>query len=343
MKQSANSAMLLCASMVISASLCLGQGLSPASAPTPNNTTAVVNGRTITQDEVDDAVMSQLFALQQQIYVIRKTALENLIARALLDEEAGKRGISVEELRQQLTAGKVEVSSAQVEQVYLENASVFAGMSPDEARLRLRLDLESQARMQNYREALSRLKEASQIRWLMKEPRLPLVSDLNAPSIGPAGAPVTIVEFSDFQCPFCRNAQSVIKAVLKNYQSKVRLVFKHRPLEIHSQAFMSAQAAFCAGEQSAFWQYHDALFLSDDLSSEALSKLAANTHLDPTKFGNCLKSESSRTAVQKDLDEAKKFGIDSTPTFVVNGKLYRGALSLEDFKAAVDQELESRR
>lgn len=341
MKHSANSAMLICASMVISASLCLGQSLSPASAPTPNNSAAVVNGKTITQDEVDDAVMSQLFALQQQIYVIRKTALENLIARALLDEEAGKRGISVEELRQQLTAGKVEVSSAQVEQVYLENASVFAGMSPDEARLRLRLDLESQARMQNYREGLSRLKKAAQIRWFIEEPRLRSVNYLNAPSIGPREALVTIAEFSDFQCPFCRNSQSVIREVLKNYKSDVRLVFKHRPLESHSQAFTSAQAAFCAGEQGAFWQYHDALFVSEDLSAETLNKLASTVHLNLTKFENCLKSELSRAAVQKDLDEAKRFAIDSTPTFVINGRLFRGALSLEDFKAAIDQELKS--
>jgi predicted DsbA family dithiol-disulfide isomerase len=287
--------------------------------------------------------MSSLFPLQQQIYAIRKAALENLVTRALLDQEASKKRVSVEELKQQFMAGKVEVSAAQVEQVYSANSSAFAAMSPDEVKLRLRLDLESQVRLQNYREALSRLREAAHIRWLMKEPRLPVSVDLNAPALGPPDAVITIVEFSDFQCPFCRNTQPVISQILQHYKSDVRLIFKHLPLEIHSQAFVSAQAAFCAGEQGDFWKYHDALFLSEDLSAETLNKLAMKFQLDPNKFADCLKSESSRAAVQKNLDEAKRLGIDSTPTFVINGKLFRGALSFEDFKAAVDQELKSSR
>ncbi len=340
MKHSAKAGLLSCA-MTISASLCLGQAPSPVTSA--DATAAVVNGRTITQAEVDETIMSSLLALQQKIYAIRKAALENLITHALLDEEAKKRRISVEELKQHLSAGKVEVSPAQVEQVYSENSSAFAAMSPDEVRLRLRFDLETQARMQNYREALSRLREASQVRWLIKEPRLPAIDYLKAPAIGSADAPVTVVEFSDFQCPFCRNAQSVISELLKHYKSKVRLVFKHLPLEIHSEAFRSAQGAFCAGEQGAFWEYHDALFLSEALTAETLNKLALKINLDPIKFADCLKSDSSRAAVQKNLDEARRLGIDSTPTFVINGKLFRGALSFEDFKAAVDQELKSPR
>lgn len=341
MKPPATSPILFFASLMISAGLCLGQSIPVAPSPTTNPIAAVVNGRNITQAEVDNAIFAKLFALEQQIYVIRKAALENLISRALLDEEARKGGISVEELKQQLIAGKVAVSSSQVDELYSENASVFGAMSPDEARLRLRLDLESQAHMKIYREALAKLKEASQIRWLLEEPRLPPVSDLGAPSLGPRDALVTIVEFSDFQCPFCRSSQSVIKEVLQNYKAEVRLVFKHLPLESHSQAFSSAQAAFCAGEQGAFWQYHEALFTSEDLSPEALDKLATNIHLDLSKFGQCLKSELARATIQNDLDEAKRFAIDSTPTFVINGKLFRGALSFADFKAAIDQELKS--
>jgi predicted DsbA family dithiol-disulfide isomerase len=342
MKQPTTAALQVCIGILISLGLCLRQNLTVAHAQARDNLAAVVNGRNITQAEVDNAVFSQLFSLQQQIYAIRKAALENLISRALLDEEATKRGISVEELKKQLTAGRVEIPASQVDELYSENASVFGAMSPDEARLRLRLDLESQARMRNYREALSRLKEASQIRWLMEEPRLPPVSDLNAPSIGPRKAIVTLIEFSDFQCPFCRSSQSAIKEVLKSYKSDVRLVFKHRPLESHAQAFTSAQAAFCAGRQGAFWQYHDLLFMSEDLSPETLNKLAASIHLNLSEFGNCMKSDPARAAVQNDVDEAKRLGIDSTPTFVINGNLFRGALSFEDFKAAIEQELKRR-
>ena len=343
MKQSAALAVRVSLCIMVLATFCLGQSKTVTSDQTTPGVAAVVNDHNITQAEVDSTAFSQLFALQQQIYAIRKAALENLISRALLDEESKRRRISVEELKQQLMAGKVEISSSQVDQLYSENASAFASMSPDEARLRLRLDLESQARMQNYREALSRLRAASQISWLMEEPRLPPISEVNVPTLGSQKALVTIVEFSDFQCPFCRNSQDAIKEVLKNYKSEVRLVFKHLPLDIHAQAFPAARAAFCAGEQGAFWPYHDALFLSEDLSSEALNTLATNIHLDLTKFGKCVESEPSRAAVQMDLEEARKFGINSTPTFVINGKLFRGALSYEELKTAVDEELKSHR
>jgi predicted DsbA family dithiol-disulfide isomerase len=313
-----------------------------AQAPAPDVPAAVVNGRTITQAEVDEAVFAQVFALQQQIYAIRKVALENLVSQILLNEEARRRGLSSEELKRQLVSGTVVVSAKQVDEVYAENAAAFAAMSPDEARLRLRLDLESQEHMRSYRETLAALKKAAQISWLMEEPRVPPIGELNAPALGPPDAKVTIVEFSDFQCPFCRNSQAALKELLEHYPAHVRLVFKHRPLDIHAEAFSSAQAAFCAGQQGNFWPYHDELFRAADLSPENLAKLALNLHLDPVQFRTCLNSEPARAAIQNDVDEAKRLGIDSTPTFLINGKLFRGALSFADFKAAIEPELKAR-
>jgi protein-disulfide isomerase len=131
----------------------------------------------------------------------------------------------------------------------------------------------------------------------------------------------------------------VLQELTKKYGKQVRLVFKHRPLEIHSQAFLASQAAFCAAEQGKFWPYHDALFTSDELTPANFNTLAANLHLDEKKFSTCLASDESRLAIQKDLDEARHFGINSTPTFVINGKLFRGAPELDQFAAAIDAEL----
>jgi protein-disulfide isomerase len=231
------------------------------------------------------------------------------------------------------------VSQTQVEEAYSENKSAFGAMSPDEAKERLQLDLESQARMQNYLEAVSKFKQAAKIELLLQEPRLAGVVEDNSPSIGSKQALITIIEFSDFQCPFCRNSQEPIRHVLQTYTDKVRLIFRHRPLETHSEAFLSAQAAFCAGEQGVFWEYHDALFASETLSSQILNKLASNLGLDISRFGNCLKSDRSRIAVLNDLNEAVRLGINSTPTFVINGRLFRGALSFEVFKDVIEQEL----
>ena len=312
-------------------------------AQTKDTVVAIVNKRNITQAELDESIFSQLFALEEQIHALRKVALENLISRKLLENEAARRGLSVNELKRQLTAGVVDVPPARVDEVYLENAAAFGNMSADEAKERLRLDLESQARMQKYRTALAKLKEAAQIELFLEEPRLRAINTQRAPSIGSEKARVTIIEFSDFQCPFCRNSQTALREILKSYKNDVKLIFKHRPLEIHSLAFLAAQAAFCAGEQTAFWPYHDALFVTEDLSADFFRKLAAELNLDRARFNLCLTSTASQQAVQADASEAQRLGINSTPTFVINGKVVRGVLTVDEFKAAVEKELQSDR
>lgn len=325
--------------------LALGIGVEaarPALAQDDSQVLAVVNGKGITTNEIDSAIVSQLLPLQQQIYALRKAALENLIIRAVLENEAEKRGVSVEELRKRLSAGSVEVSSAQVEQVYLEHAATFASMSPDEVKERLRLDLESQARMKNYRAALAKLRQAASVEIRLEEPKLPRnADDEAAPFLGPKDSPVTITEYSDFQCPYCRTAQETIKQIMQKYQGQVKLVFKHLPSGTHSQAKRPAQAAFCAGRQGFFWQYHDALFEAEDLIPETLRAIASRLKLSLTAFDTCLDSETARAAVLADVREAKRLGISGTPTFVVNGGLVRGAVSFDEFKAVIERELKS--
>lgn len=322
--------------------MCFGETSTVVHAQTGENIVAVVKGRRITQKEVDDSVVSQIFPLQQQIHALRKIALENFILRTILEDEAGKKGISAAELRKQLTAGKVEVPVSQAEQIYLENATTFAAMSPDEAKERIRLDLETQARMRNYREALLKLKEIAGVQLFLEEPRLPsaVVGD-TAPSTGAPKALITIAEFSDFECAYCKQAHRTLKQVLKHYATDVRLVFKHLPLGIHPQAFASARAAFCAGEQGFFWEYHDALFATETLSPESFRQIAMRLRLNLDKFKTCFDSESSTAAVLKDVQEARRMGITGTPAFIINGKLFRGALSFEEFKRIIEREMNS--
>src|SRR5215217_328507 len=130
-----------------------------AFAQTPETVLATVNNIEVTQKQVDDSVAAQIYPLQQQLYAIRKAALENLITTKILESEAVSRRIAIEDLRKQLTLGEVNVTRVQVEEAYKQNASFFATMSPDEARERLRLDLENQARMKNYRTGLDALRK----------------------------------------------------------------------------------------------------------------------------------------------------------------------------------------
>lgn len=313
---------------------------APALGQTPETVVARVNDKEIAQKEVDDSIAAQLYPLQQQLYAIRKAALENLVTRKILESEAAGRGISVEELRKQLTQGEIKVTGAQVEEAYKQNASFFASMSPDEARERLRLDLENQARMKNYRAGLEALRK----KWTISIDLSPpvFVTELDdgiSPAKGSGNPRVTIVEFSDFECPFCNQVQGTLKQIIESYARDVRLVFKHLPLEGHRNSFPAARAAYCAAEQDRFWQFHDALFSVRDLSPPALEKIATDLGLAPAKFQACLNSEQSRAAVVKDLEAAKLLRIDSTPSFIVNGKLIKGALSFADFQKIIEQEL----
>jgi protein-disulfide isomerase len=235
------------------------------------------------------------------------------------------------------------VQQSDIEQSYAENRSAFGAMSEDEAKERIRLDLESHARMQNYRAALSKLEQSSHIELNLEEPALPLVNvvEENAPALGGKEAAVTIIEFSDFQCTFCKQSQSTMQKVLQAYGNNVRLVFKHLPLEMHPDALPSARAAFCAGEPNFFWQYHDALFTSANLSLEALNKIATELGLDLPRFKTCFESDLSRTAVLRDVQEARRLGIAATPTFIVNGTLMRGAHNFDDFKGIIELKLKN--
>lgn len=309
----------------------------------PETVLASVNGTEITLKQVDDSVAAKIYPLQQQLYAIRKATLENLVTSKLLENEAAARKISIDELRRQLTAGEINVTRAQVEDAYTQNASFFASMSPDEARERLRLDLENQARMKHYRAGLELLRKKWDVKLSFPPP--PFVTELDdgvSPVKGAAKPLVTIVEFSDFECPYCSEVQTALKQVMENYGKDVRMVFKHLPLEGHRNSLPAARAAYCAAEQDRFWQFHDALFASRNLSRALFEEIATELGLGMEKFRACLNSEHSRSAVVKDIETARLFRIDSTPSFIVNGKLIKGALSFADFQKIIERELGQR-
>lgn len=160
------------------------------------------------------------------------------------------------------------------------------------------------------------------------------------PSIGPEDAPVTIVEFSDYQCPFCARAEPTIEQVLKEYEGKVRLVYRDFPLSFHQNAQKAAEATECADEQGKFWEYHDKLFENQDaLDVNNLKQYAKDLGLDSSKFDNCLDSGKYTEEVQKDLADGQSLGVSGTPAFFINGRLVSGAQPFSAFKQVIDGEL----
>jgi protein-disulfide isomerase len=170
------------------------------------------------------------------------------------------------------------------------------------------------------------------------------VSTDDDPSIGPEDAPVTIIEFSDYQCPYCQVwYQQVYEQLLASYPNQIRFVYRDLPLPGHSEAIPAAEAANCAGEQGAYWKYHDALFSGQyGLDRAAYEQYAADLGLDTKTFTACLDSHRYQDEVQADAREAARVGINSTPTFVVNGRVLIGALPFANFQAVIDEELAAR-
>jgi protein-disulfide isomerase len=170
------------------------------------------------------------------------------------------------------------------------------------------------------------------------------ISTQGAPVRGPAAAPVTLVEFSDFQCPFCKQSQATLKQLLAQYAGKVKLVYRDFPLDqLHPQARDAAEAARCANDQGKFWEYHDLLFAqSPEAGSGSLRRYAAQAGLDPVTFDRCLSSGIHREAVQRDVEEGTRLGITGTPAFFINGRPVLGAQQIEAFTRVIEEELAPR-
>jgi protein-disulfide isomerase len=166
------------------------------------------------------------------------------------------------------------------------------------------------------------------------------VPTAGAPETGPNDAPITLVEFSDFQCPYCSVATPQLQLVLKTYPTQVRLFFKHFPLDMHSQAALAADAAVAAQKQGKFWPMHDALFAShNDLSRATILALASAVGLDMKRFEADLDSPEIRKAVAHDLEDGSNVGVMSTPTLFIDGQHYNGEIKLTTLKPILDAEL----
>lgn len=161
-----------------------------------------------------------------------------------------------------------------------------------------------------------------------------------SPVMGPADARITLVEFSDFQCPYCSLAVVKLNAVLQAYPKQVKLIFKQFPLDTHSQAAQAAAAAIAAHQQGKFWPMHDALFAGRrDLSRPSILAIAGKTGLDMKRFTADLDSVETKKAVAKDVEDGDKAGVEGTPSVYINGQKYNGSLELEAIRKVIDEEL----
>jgi len=266
--------------------------------------------------------------------------LDAVIGQKVLEKAAGARKLSTEDFLQQEVDSKIPEPSAQeVEGFYWGQRQRFT-QPLDQVRDQVVQALKA-AKIQDVRQVfLRKLRDQSSVRILLEPPRL-AVRLGNASRKGSPTAPVTIVEFSDFQCPYCKRSQIVLKELATSYGDKVSFVFKDLPLPgLHPEAENAAMAARCAGEQGKYWEYHEALFAAPQLQPETYGEVAHSVGIDTAKLKACLDSRRFEAEVQADVAEASSLGIQSTPTFLVNGVLLPGAQPVEAFKKLIDAELD---
>ena len=307
----------------------------PELAESGNRTVASIGTRSITLHEVEQTVAIPLYQADQQRNQLLHQALQQLIDEELLKTEASRKGVTVSQL---LAEASQSESIARLANLPAPVKHLSPGKARSSASLEGPRDPQEQARLRQA--LLVSLRRQTNIHIDLPAPEPPIlsVSADDDPSAGPANAPVTIVEFSDFQCPYCKLSVPTIKEILAKYPDKVRVVYRDYPGPNHPHAQQAAEAAQCAGDQGKFWEYHDSLF---DHQTQGtgwnFTELAKEIELNQDAFVTCLNTGRYREEVEKDLRDGFTLGVSSTPTFFINGRPLVGTQPFAEFQAVIDR------
>ena len=327
--------------------LCFGQAsvsvsVAPKGTPPPPKSAqplATVDGQAITEEDLLPQVEGPLRPLRDQEYQIKKKALDTLITQRIVEMEAKKKGVSADKLYEQEVDAKIaeptDVELKAIYEVQREPNRPFEEVKPQLAQTLKR------ARIQQARQEYSaHLREQAKVSVMLNPPRVEVAVD-PARVRGNPKAKVMIVEFSDFQCPYCGQVEGTLKSVLAKHEGTVALAFRDMPLSaIHPFAYGAAEAARCAGEQGKFWEYHDLLFGDQaGLDHNGLIAKAAKLQLDAKQFDACISSEKYKTSIQQDNQEGVRAGISGTPGFFINGVFLNGAQPESAFEKAIQDQL----
>ncbi len=305
-----------------------------------NSVVAKIGETEITRKEIEEKASSALAGLRQQEYEIMQSALDQAITERLLDAAAAKEGLS----RDAFVEREVEKAIAaptpeEIESFFEQNRGRLGGRTIEQVRDQIARYLLGQRQQERFDAVVRDLRKQNDVVVLLDPPRTEVSAD-DDPAMGGENAPVEIISFSDYQCPYCSRAEEVVKRVMSEYGDDVRVVFRDFPLDFHEDAVKAAEAAGCAAEQGKFSAMHDALFANQRaLGQDSLIKYAEEIGLEMDPFRECLTSGRREAEVMADLAAGKAVGVTGTPAFFVNGRLLSGAQPYEAFAAVIDDEL----
>ncbi len=306
---------------------------------------ATLGESTIRQAELDQWIMEEYLRSlaeqqnQSQAYEVRSNSLNDMIDQRLLDAEAAETGLSVPELLAKEQGEADPITDEEVSQFYTENSRRMGNATLEQVGEQIRKFLTT-TRDIDFRDAYLRMLRAeNEVRILLTRPRIDVAA--TGITIGPDDAIITIIEFTDYQCPFCERAEPAMQRVTATYPDKVRWVYRHYPLtSMHPQASDAAKAAICADRQGKFIGVHRSLFKNKhNLSVQRLKEIAGEQGLDVAAFSTCIASSDVVAQVKRDMREGELAGVSGTPAFFLNGIPFSGAKPFEEFDKLIQEEL----
>ena len=304
---------------------------------------AQVGDMKVTNEELVDGIESELFEAESKVFEIKFNRLKTILLQRYMDKDPRKKNMSNDEFLEKHISSSVNVSDKEVD-AFIKDQNIPAEHINPQVREKIKNYLGMERKKEAVDKWLAEQTKKDPVEVFLETPRRPSfpIEVGSAPSAGGKDAKVTIVEFSDFQCPYCAKGADLLKEIKKKYGNKVRVAFKNFPLPFHNHAEKAAVAGLCANEQSteAFWKLHDSMFAHQDSLDEAgLKKLAKDVGLKADVFEKCLAENRHLDRVKADMEEGRKIKVKSTPTFFVNGQLINGAQPMEVFAELIDEEL----
>ncbi len=337
MKMKYTSSFVGCALMTLAVVACAQQ----AAPPTAGDDVVVrIGDEVITSAEVESMVGPSLVKLRQEIYNTTVGELNAQIFERLVTEKATAEGLTREEYLAKNVDGKMtEPDEGEIVKVM---SMYRARLAQDDAQAREQVvqALQQQQQAKLIEALRDELFAEAGVVILLQPPRAVVAIPEGTPSRGPVSAPIVLVEYTDYQCPYCSRAQPTIDAVMERYDGQVRHVFKNLPLPMHQQAQLAGEAALCAQDQGKFWEFHDWLFENQrTMNRESMITEAGELGMNADLFTACISDGTYQAKVDADMKEARGFGITGTPGFMINGRVLTGAQPLEAFEAIIDEEL----
>ena len=324
---------------------------SPAIADdvSPDAVVATWEGGQITYGELHQKIQAQLIQMESEYltnrYAAESSALEQFMIEQLLEAEATKRGMDGIEalLKVEVEAKITEPTEEEIEQFYTVMQRQLRGAPLESVRDQVVGELVRRKQAEVAQAYITQLKDAAGGSISLPFPDLPRVevSADDDPFLGAEDAPVTIIQFAEYQCPYCGKAGEVVDEVLKNYEGKVKMVYRDFPLSFHSRAVPAAVAANCAGEQDKYWEMHRLLMSNQRALEESdLVSHATALSLDMEKWNTCRADPAQEAEVNADMQAGAEVGVSGTPAFFINGIMLSGALPYERFQELIDRELD---